>query len=189
MTKSISEETRSAILDAAWDLMARHRDTKGGDVERMRTIAFGPGADAATLHHFVDAWLAYLPEVYPVAIQLETSSLADPDAAVAWQDRIFGQGLRLGLDLILARMASAGALAPGHHPARVADLCVTLLVPSTWRYLVVERGWSAAAFVASRHALLQAVLDAPAGPSGDGARASGTGNAARPDARSRGRRR
>lgn len=191
----ISDETRSAILEAAWTLMAeqrrldagmaeiaaaagvsrqtlfyafgnragllvamvRHRDTQGDQASRMRQIA-ATGRDARALHAFVDAWLDYLPVVYPVAIQLETGSLSDADANAAWQDRIFGQGVRMGLDRILGQMVVGGALRDDEDPSRLADLCLTLLVPSAWRYLVVERGWTPEAFGRSRHALIDAVL-------------------------------
>ena len=96
--------------------------------------------------------------VYPVAIQLETSSLSDADANAAWQDRIFSQGVRVGLDRILGQIAAGGGLDADQDPARLADLCLSLLVPSAWRYLVVERGWTAEAFANSRHTLIDALL-------------------------------
>lgn len=141
--------------------MARHRDSSSEPVARIRALARGPGADRDTLMAFVDAWCDYLPDIYPVAIQLETASLHDPAAAAAWQDRIFSQGIRLGLDLILTRMAQAGALGDGPDPARRADLALSLLVPSAWRHLVVERGWSHEAFAASRRQLIVTVIAAP----------------------------
>lgn len=194
MTK-ISDDTRAAILEAAWNLMAeqrrldagmaeiaaaagvsrqtlfyafgnragllvamaRHQDTRGDQVQRMRTIA-ATGNDLPTLHAFVDAWLDYLPVVYPVAIQLETGSLSDADANAAWQDRIFSHGMRMGLDRILGQIAARGGLRGETDPSRVADLILTLLVPSSWRYLVVERGWTADQFVRSRHAMIDALL-------------------------------
>jgi AcrR family transcriptional regulator len=191
----IREETRVAVLEAAWNLMAgerrldagmaeiaaaagvtrqtvflafgnragvlvamaRHQDTVGDQVPRMREIA-ATGADVAALHAFVDAWLDYLPVVYPVAIQLEAASLSDADADAAWQDRIFSQGVRMGLDRILGRIVAAGGLGTEPDASRLADLCLTLLVPSAWRYLVVERGWTADAFAHSRHVLIDALL-------------------------------
>lgn len=191
----IREDTRTAILEAAWNLMAeqrrldagmaeiaaaagvtrqtlflafgnragvlvamaRHQDSLGNQVQRLRQIA-ATGADADALHAYVDAWLDYLPVVYPVAIQLETASLSDADANAAWQDRIFSQGVRMGLDRILGQIVAR--LAPGTDldPSRLADLCLTLLLPSTWRSLVVERGWTAEAYGRSRHVLIDAVL-------------------------------
>ncbi|MDZ7855776.1 TetR/AcrR family transcriptional regulator [Sphaerotilus sp.] len=144
---------RAGVLVA----MARHKDTQGDLVLRMRQIA-ATGRDAHALHAFVDAWLDYLPVVYPVAIQLESGSLSDPDANAAWQDRIFSQGVRMGLDRILGQIASNGGLRADQDPSRLADLCLTLLVPSAWRYLVVERGWTARDFRRSRHALIDALL-------------------------------
>jgi len=144
---------RSGMLVA----MARHQDTRGDHVLRMRQIA-ATGADRPALHDFVDAWVEYLPVVYPVAIQLETGSLSDADANAAWQDRIFSQGVRIGLDRILGQIAAGGGLRADQDPSRLADLCLTLLVPSAWRYLVVERGWTAEAFARSRHVLVDALL-------------------------------
>lgn len=144
---------RAGVLVA----MARHQDTRGDHVPRLRQIA-ATGADVAALHAFVDAWLDYLPIVYPVAIQLETGSLSDADANAAWQDRIFSQGVRVGLDRIIGQIAARGGLQPDQDPSSLADLCLTLIVPSAWRYLVVERGWKAEAFARSRHLLLDALL-------------------------------
>lgn len=138
--------------------MARHQDTRSDHVLRMRQIA-ATGADKPALHAFVDAWLDYLPVVYPVAIQLETGSLSDADANAAWQDRIFSQGVRIGLDRILSQIAAGDGLGADQlDTSRLAELCLTLLVPSAWRYLVVERGWTAEAFARSRHLLVDALL-------------------------------
>lgn len=144
---------RSGLLVA----MARHQDTQGEQVPRMRQIA-ASGNDSLALHAFVDAWLDYLPVVYPVAIQLESGSLFDPDANAAWQDRIFSQGVRMGLDRIFGQIAAGGGLRADQNPSRLADLCLTLLVPSAWRYLVVERGWTGEDFARSRHALIDSML-------------------------------
>ena len=196
MTKPISEETRLAVLEAAWQLMAgggrlaatmteiaeaagvsrqtlfyafgnragllvamvRHRDAQGTHVPRLAELARGDGADAGTLLEFVDVWLDYLPHVYPVAIQMEMDSVTDGDAEVAWNDRFVVKGVRRGLELILGRMAAAGKLPKGVNPTRLADACLSLVAPSAWRLLVVDFGWKPAAFIASRHALIAALL-------------------------------
>lgn len=144
---------RAGVLVA----MARHQDSRGDHVQVMKQIA-ATGSNVAALHAFVDAWLDYLPIVYPVAIQFETDSLSDADANAAWQDRIFSQGVRMGLDRILGQIAAGGGLRAGQDPSRLADVCLTLLVPSAWRYLVVERAWTAEAFASSRHELIEALL-------------------------------
>ena len=146
--------------------MVRYRDTLGPHARQLGELARGPGADRATLHAYVEVWLDYLPEVYPVAIQLECASLTDADAAAAWRDRLFVGGLRLGLDLILGRLAAQDLLRPGLTARTAADLCATWLLPAAWRSLVVELGWDTAAFRASRHQLVATVLAAadPAPP-------------------------
>jgi AcrR family transcriptional regulator len=145
---------RAGVLVA----MARHQDSRSEHAQHMRQIA-ATGGDRAALRAFIDVWLDYLPVVYPVAIQLETGSLSDADANAAWQDRIFSQGVRMGLDRILGRIVVSSGRQAELDSSRLADLCLTLLVPSAWRYLVVERGWTADAFSRSRHLLVDALLD------------------------------
>lgn len=145
---------RAGVLVA----MARHQDSRSDHAQQLRRIA-ATGADRPALHAFIDAWLDYLPVVYPVAIQFETGSLSDVDANAAWQDRIFSQGVRMGLDRILGRIVASSGQQAEFDSSRLADLCLTLLVPSAWRYLVVERGWTAGAFSRSRHMLVDALLD------------------------------
>ena len=196
MARTVSDETRVKILQAAWDLMAaeahldvgmadiaraagvsrqavfyavgsrsglllemvRYRDSLGPHVQRLGGIAQSSGADASTLHAYVDAWLDYLPEVYPVAIKLECASLSDEDAAAAWRDRIFEGGLRLGLDRVLDRIAARGGLRADLTARSAGDLCLTWLLPSAWRQLVVVLGWDAEAFRRSRHALVDTLV-------------------------------
>jgi len=198
MKKAISEETRHAVLVAAWELMSRkgrldagmaqiaaaagvtrqtlfyafgsragllvamvrHKDARGPHAARLGAIARGRGASAATLLRFLDAWLDYLPHVYPVAIQLEGAAPTDADAAAAWNDR-FLKGVRRGFEMILVRMAAAGALSPASDPERLADACLALVVPSTWRLLVVECGWTRERYRRSRRALVRACLAVP----------------------------
>lgn len=141
--------------------MARHRDVASEPVGRMRALAGSRAPDLATLLAYVDAWCDYLPDIYPVAIQLEVASLHDPAAAAAWQDRIFSQGLRQGLDLILSRLPRNSTSGSAQDSARLADLAVSVLAPSAWRHLVVDRGWRPAEFSASRRTLITALLAAP----------------------------
>jgi AcrR family transcriptional regulator len=138
--------------------MVRHKDSLSDHAARMSALARDGGADGATLHAFLDVWMSYLPEVYPVAIRLETTSLTDADAALAYTDRLRRGGVHRGLELILVRLAASGGLAPGRDPVRLADLCLSLVLPSTWRALVVDSGWTPAEFAASRHALVDAAL-------------------------------
>jgi AcrR family transcriptional regulator len=193
MKKPISEATRSAVLDAAWKLLAsrrgdatmaeiaaaadvsrqtlfyafgnragllvalvRHRDAQGDQVARLSELARGTGDDEAALLAFLRTWLEYLPQVYPVAIRLECEAIGDPDALAAWNDRF--NSLRRGFELILGRMAAARHLRRGANPVELAGLCFSLVLPSTWRHLVVESGWSPAAYERSRLELVRCAL-------------------------------
>ena len=141
--------------------MVRHRDTHSPEVLTLRAMGSGSGADAATLATFIDAWLTYLPEVYPVAMQLESAALSDADAAQAWNDRFVDHGVRMGVAKILGRMVAAGTLASTLDVEHATDACLSLLVPSAWRLLVVERGWTAQEFASSRPQLIAAIVGLP----------------------------
>ena len=198
MKKSISEETRQAVLEAAWRCMSRaggmgagmadiaqaagvsrqtvfyefggrprllvamvrYRDRQTDHVRRLSSLAQGQGADLSALLAFVDVWLDYLPIVHPVALQLESGAASDPDIEMAWNDRFFNQGLRRGFELILGRMAAAASLPAGSDPSRLADLCLSLVVPSAWQLLVHDCRWSPQEFRTSRHLLIRGLLQA-----------------------------
>jgi AcrR family transcriptional regulator len=201
MAKSISADTRHAVLEAAWRRMSepggmgvgmaelaaaagvsrqtlfyafgsrpgllvamvRHRDAQTDHVRRLSEIARSDVADASALHAFADVWIDYLPIVYPVAYQLETDAVVDPDIALAWNDRFFNMGLHRGLERILGRMAAAGALPKGADTAWLADLFLSFVAPSAWHLLVTQCRWTPERFRASRHQLMQAVLGTPVG--------------------------
>lgn len=200
MAKSISEETRRAVLEAAWQRMSvpggmgvgmaeiaaaagvsrqtlfyafgsrpgllvamvRYRDQQTDHVRRLADIARGTEAEAGTLRAFTDVWIDYLPIVYPVAYQMETDAVTDPDIALAWNDRFFSMGLHRGFERILGRMAAAGALRQGSDTAWLADLCLSLVAPSAWNLLVVQCRWTPERFRSSRHTFMAAAIAAPA---------------------------
>lgn len=137
--------------------MVRFRDRQTDHVRRLAGLAQGPGADLAALLAFVDVWLEYLPVVHPVAWQLESGASLDPDIELAWNDR-FLQGLRRGFEMILGRMAAGGCLPSGSDPSRLADVCLSLVVPSAWQLLVHDCRWSPEEFRASRHSLIRGLI-------------------------------
>lgn len=199
MAKSISEDTRNALLEAAWQrmcepggigagmaevaaaagvsrqtlfyafgsrpgllvAMVRHRDLQTDHVKRLGDIARGDGADLDTLLAYTDVWIDYLPIVYPVAYQLETGAGTDPDIALAWNDRFVNLGVRRGFELILGRMSAAQSLFRGADTAWLADLCLSLVVPSAWHLLVTQCRWTPERFRQSRHQFIRAAIAAP----------------------------
>ncbi len=196
MAKSISEETRLAVLEAAWQCMSvpggmnagmaeiaaaagvsrqtlfyafgsrpgllvamvRYRDGQTDHVRRLAEIARSEEADLGALRSFTDIWIDYLPIVYPVAYQLESGAATDPDIALAWNDRFFNMGLHRGFERILGRMAASGTLPRGADTAWLADLCLSLVVPSAWHLLIVQCRWTQARFRASRHEFMATAI-------------------------------
>lgn len=193
--KSIPEQTRAAVLDAAWDLIA---ETGRADVG-MAAIAKRAGVSRQTLHlafgdragllhamlrrmdrrspeaaklfgfagrqirsiddflSLVDAWLDYLPIIYPVGIQLNAAGLNDEGAAAAWDDRMKGALLH-SFGVTLEKVADKGLLDSGWSVGRAAEFAWSMVHPANWRLLVVECGWSAEEFRRSRHQAISLML-------------------------------
>jgi hypothetical protein len=92
-----------------------------------------------------------------VGVLLSAASVTDKEAAAAFKDRMI-VSLHGGYRAILKRLARAGHLADGWSADRAADLCWSLTHIEAWRQLVVERGWSPAAFLANRRALIAGTI-------------------------------
>jgi AcrR family transcriptional regulator len=137
--------------------MARNADDKSEHAERMREISRGTADEPEALYAYVEAWLAHLPEIYPVGVLLSAASVTDAEVAAVFKDRMMG-GLHASYRRILKRLARAGHLADGWTAERAADLCWSLTHIEAWRQLVVERGWSSAAFLGNRQALIANII-------------------------------
>ena len=129
--------------------MVRHKDSRTDHVARIRETVAAPDDGADGMVRLVEAWLDYLPEIYPVGILLDAAALTDPAARAAWDDR---------MDAVLGAFRRK-AEAVTDDPARVADEIWALCHPTQWRRLVVECGWSPETFRASRVRLTRAVLE------------------------------
>ena len=137
--------------------MARHVDAQSVHARRMREIALGDADAPEVLLDFVRAWLRHLPEIYPLGVLLSAAAVTDPEAAGVFHDRMIG-GLHTPYRTLLERLAVGGHLARGLSAARAADLCWSLTHIDVWRHLVIERGWSPAAFRKDREALIGATV-------------------------------
>lgn len=196
--KTISDETRATILDAAWELIAsrgradvgqseiaaaagvsrqtvfyafgsragllqamvaRHDDTLPA-LERMMATGQNRDPTPEALLAVIAAWLDYLPEVYPVAALLDAAALTDAEAKAAIECRMVGR-LLAGLTARVKGMAKAETLGAGRDPVRTAEAIWELVHFPAWRLLVIDRGWSPAAFRDNRLELVRALI-APA---------------------------
>lgn len=145
--------SRAGLLTA----MLRHMDGKSPEVGRLQALSASPRTDPALAEEYLDAWLDYLPRIYPVAILLDAAALTDADARAAIDDRLVGT-LLSGFTRFFTRLAAAGRLRAGLDPAQAAVELWVAVHPSAWRLLVIERGWSVAQFRQSRRAVLQSLL-------------------------------
>jgi AcrR family transcriptional regulator len=113
--------------------MARHQDARSGF--RDRALATRELEPAAALEALIRAWNDYLPEILPVANELEAALITGEDGADAWHDPMgeLRQAFRLAVERV--------QLAPGWTPETAADWAWARCQPSNWRHLVQERGW------------------------------------------------
>lgn len=145
---------RAALLVAA----VRHFDQQHGDVaarERRRALPPVESFEAG-----IRAWLAYLPQVLPVAGALEAAAMVGDEGADAWHDRM--RYLREGQRYYVARLAEHGLLADGWTVDEALDWMWARTHPSVWRHLVVEQGWDRDRFVDRVVRSLVAELVSPA---------------------------
>jgi AcrR family transcriptional regulator len=126
---------RSGLLVA----MARHHDVRSGFGEQVR-VADGL-EPAAALESLLRAWLAYVPDILPVAEALEAALITGEDGAEIYRDRM-GELLAI-LRAALERVD----LADGWTVDQAADWVWARCQPSDWRHLVAERGWEPAEYV------------------------------------------
>jgi AcrR family transcriptional regulator len=113
--------------------MTRHQDARSGF--RDRAWATRDLEPAAALEALIRAWHDYLPEIVPVAAELEAAVITGEDGAEAWNDRM-GE-LREAFRVAVERLE----LAPGWTVDTAADWAWARCQPSSWRHLVQERGW------------------------------------------------
>lgn len=91
------------------------------------------------LDAFIEAWAAYLPEIYPIGKALIVMSPTDEEARSAWAQRM--QDMREGCEAAINALKRDGDLSPG-TPAQATDLLWTLLLLPNWEHLTQTCGWS-----------------------------------------------
>jgi AcrR family transcriptional regulator len=142
---------RSGVLTA----MVRHQDTLTDHVERIRAAVFVDEPTPDSIIAAAEAWLDYLPVVYPVGILLDAASLTDAAAADAWSDRMIG-ALLGGFRNLVAHVHASTAL--DGDPGRLAEEVWAHVHPTMWRRLVVECGWTPSEFRESRLRVIRSLV-------------------------------
>jgi AcrR family transcriptional regulator len=129
---------RASLLLAA----VQYRDSKS-PTQNIRRAAQEDAVPAA-LGNFVEAWFAHIPRIQPVAHLLSAASQTDPEAKMAWEDRM---ALLRQHSLTLARrLAKGGLLKPDWTIGQAADWIWHRTHLDGWRHLVSERDWDRAEY-------------------------------------------
>ncbi len=117
----------------------------------------------------LDAWLAFVPKILPVATDLIRLRATDPDASAAWEDRM--AELRSWLRELLQTVAADGALAPPWTVDDAADYVWVASSVQVWSLLVVERDWPPKRAAAVLKAtIMKTLLSEPTAPTPHGRR-------------------
>ena len=118
--------------------LTRHQDSRSGF--RARALATRELPPVEAFAALITAWHEYVPDILPVALDLEAAAITGDEGADAWRDRM-GE-LREAFRFAVARLEAAGGLAPGWTVDAAADWAWARCQPSAWRHLVDERGWN-----------------------------------------------
>ena len=94
---------------------------------------------AERLDACLQIWLTFVPKILPVAKDLICLRATDPDAAVAWEDRM--SDLRSWLQILVESLRAEGALAQCWSIEDATDYLWTASSVQIWMLLVVERAW------------------------------------------------
>jgi AcrR family transcriptional regulator len=123
--------SRAGLLTA----MARDHDRRSGFAARVAAARELPPAEA--LERLLREWLAYLPEILPVARALEAAAITGEAGGDAWRNRMGD------LHEQLRAAAARVDLAPGWTVDTAADWVWARVQPGPFEELVGERGWTA----------------------------------------------
>jgi AcrR family transcriptional regulator len=126
--------SRAGLLVALVD----HIDRSFGLYDQIARIDAEPDPVRA-LFLSQDLTARYSPKIHACAMALARAGDDDPDARLAFEERMTLR--REGLERIFERIDAAGALAPGWTVREAAQACWALGLPQVYQALVVDCGW------------------------------------------------
>jgi AcrR family transcriptional regulator len=121
--------SRAGLLTA----MARDHDRRSGFAARVAAASELPPVEG--LERLLRDWLAYVPEILPVARALEAAAITGEAGGAAWRDRM--DDLHAVFRAAVARVP----LAPGWTVETATDWAWSRCHLTGYQQLVVERGW------------------------------------------------
>lgn len=129
---------RAGLLTA----MARHHDRTSGFDDRVNAAHRLPPAQA--FEAVVREWLAYLPELLPVARALEAAAITGDAGGEAWRDRM--DALKAMCRQAVERLAEDCRLRPGWDVDQAAEWTWAQVHPGAYAHLVEDCDWPRARF-------------------------------------------
>jgi len=108
------------------------------------------------LDAFIEAWGAYLPEVYGLAKALLSMKDTDEAAAEAWNQRM--QDMKEGCEAAILALQTDGTLSPEYSKEDATDILWTMLSVRNWEQLTVECGWPHEKYVTTLKALVKSTF-------------------------------
>ncbi|ATC24767.1 TetR/AcrR family transcriptional regulator [Caulobacter vibrioides] len=97
------------------------------------------------LDAYVEAWAAYIPEIYPFAKPLMLMGPTDEAARGAWARRM--QDMREGCEAAIQALERDRMLSAEHTVDAATDLLWTMMQVENWEHLTQACGWSQAKYV------------------------------------------
>lgn len=108
------------------------------------------------LDAFIEAWGAYIPEIYGIAKALLAMRDTDEAAAKAWDERM--QDMRQGCEAAISALNSDNMLAPDHSPNQATDILWTMLSVRNWEQLTIECGWPQERYIETLKSLARRIF-------------------------------
>ena len=117
--------------------MAHRVDRTSGFTQRLAATRDLPPLEG--FRQTLEEWFEYVPSILGLARALEAAAVNDADGADAYRDRMddWWNGIRIAV----ARLDDSGRLAVGWDVDLATDWVWTIVHPSAYQHLVVERGW------------------------------------------------
>ncbi len=108
------------------------------------------------LDAFIEAWGAYIPEIYGIAKALLAMRDTDEAAAAAWDERM--QDVREGCEAAISALNSDKILSPDHSPNQATDILWTMLSVRNWEQWTIECGWPQEKYIETLKSLARRIF-------------------------------
>lgn len=129
-------------------------ELKGSDTRLVPSRTAQTGAER--LDVFIEAWGAYIPEIYGIAKALLAMKDTDDAAAKAWGERMLD--MREGCEAAINALDRDNRLRPDHSPDQATDILWTMLSVRNWEQLTIECGWSQEKYIETQKSLARRIF-------------------------------